>query len=389
MRPGTMGRCCLAGDRLHAAVAAETRSALRAGRALPDRRRSGSIRGRAIDLDETGIASIVSRGRRRRLTTDGELFDQTALAAAHPTIQLPAIARLTNLENGREVTVRINDRGSGDPHRLVEVTRRTATLLGMPPGGVARVRLRVLPNESQAAAEAVPGAPSLALAAAPRGAVEVAELAPLPGVRQGNGRRLVGRPSRRPSMTPTAAAPPMRLPETVTQTDPAPWTADGASGYVRRAISTRPSNAPDGRLQARMIRSVFEGRYTPTLPRRGRSAARRRRGGCGVGPGAGAGHTGRTNRGGLGGYVEMLTRRLGLLAIRRCAGRRTGLGDSTSKPHPADKAQGKDAAAPPAVRPTPRWARSIPPPGGPISRTSTPAPRCWKSRPTTKCRRRR
>ena len=124
------------------------------------------------------------------LTTDGELFDQTALAAAHPTIQLPAIARLTNLENGREVTVRLNDRGSGDPHRLVEVTSRTAALLDMPPGGLARVRLRVLPNESHAAAEAVPGAPSLALTAAPRGKVEVAELAPLPGVRQGNGRPL-------------------------------------------------------------------------------------------------------------------------------------------------------------------------------------------------------
>ena len=91
------------------------------------------------------------------MTTDGEVFDQTALAAAHPTIQLPAIARLTNLENGREVTVRLNDRGSGDPHRLVEITRRTAHLLDMPPDGVARVRLHVLPDESHAAAEALSG----------------------------------------------------------------------------------------------------------------------------------------------------------------------------------------------------------------------------------------
>ena len=89
------------------------------------------------------------------------MFDQTALAAAHPTIQLPAIARLTNLENGRQVIVRVNDRGSGDPRRLVEITRRTALLLGVPPGGVARVRLQVLPGESHAAADALPGAPSL------------------------------------------------------------------------------------------------------------------------------------------------------------------------------------------------------------------------------------
>jgi rare lipoprotein A len=171
----------------------------------------------SFDLDETGIASIAKHSP-QGLTTDGELFDQTALAAAHSTIQLPAIARLTNLENGREVTVRLNDRGSGDPHRLVEVTRRTATLLGMPPSGIARVRLRVLPNESHAAAEAVPGAPSLALIAAPRGAVEVAELTPLPGVRQGRGRPLPA-----PAIASDRAqtpAPPMRLPEAITQAPP-------------------------------------------------------------------------------------------------------------------------------------------------------------------------
>jgi rare lipoprotein A len=172
----------------------------------------------SFDLDETGIASIAQHPP-QSLTTDGELFDQSALAAAHPTIQLPAIARLTNLENGREVTVRLNDRGSGDPHRLVEVTSRTATLLGMPPSGIARVRLRVLPNESHAAAEAVPGAPSLALIAAPRGAVEVTELTPLPGVRQGHGRPLPTPAVVAPDRAPTPA-PPMRLPETVTHAAP-------------------------------------------------------------------------------------------------------------------------------------------------------------------------
>jgi rare lipoprotein A len=174
----------------------------------------------SFDLDETGIASI-AKDSPPRLTADGEAFDQTALAAAHPTLQLPAIARLTNLENGREVTLRLNDRGSGDLHRLVEVTRRTAVLLDMPAGGVARVRLRVLPNESHAAADALPGAPSLAMTAAPRGGVEVAELAPPPGVRQGNGRPL-------PAANVAAAepvgtqAPPMRPPEAVVQTTPQP-----------------------------------------------------------------------------------------------------------------------------------------------------------------------
>jgi len=174
----------------------------------------------AFALDQTGLAAV-AKGDSARLTTDGEVFDQTALAAAHPTIQLPAIAALTNLENGREVTVRLNDRGSGDPRRLVEVTRRTAVLLGRPADGVARVRLRILPNESHAAADALPGAPSLAMTAAPRGGVQVADLAPPPGVRQGNGRALPDAPVAAPAEA-VSAAPPMRLPETITQTAPQP-----------------------------------------------------------------------------------------------------------------------------------------------------------------------
>jgi rare lipoprotein A len=174
----------------------------------------------SFDLDETGIARVV-KDSPVRLTADGEVFDQTALAAAHPTVQLPAIARLTNLENGREVTVRVNDRDSGDPHRLVEVTRRTAMLLDMPVAGVARMRLRVLANESHAAVEALPGAPSLAISAAPRDGVTVADLAPPPGVAQGHGRRLPAAAVALPKQAPVTA-PPLRLAEVVGQTTPQP-----------------------------------------------------------------------------------------------------------------------------------------------------------------------
>jgi len=170
----------------------------------------------AYDLDETGLA-VIAKGSHPPLTTDGEAFDQTALAGAHPTLQLPAIARLTNLENDRQVTVRLNDRGAGDPHRLVQITRRAGTLLGMTGDAVARVRLQVLPGESRAAAEALPGAPSLAISAAPRETVEAAELPPPDSVRQADGPKppasvAVG------SAEAAAGAPPMRLPEVVVQT---------------------------------------------------------------------------------------------------------------------------------------------------------------------------
>ena len=211
----------------------------------------------AFDLDDTGLASVV-KDDSVRLTADGEMFDQTALAAAHPTIELPAIARLTNLENGREVNIRLNDRGSGDPHRLVEITRRTAQLIGVPAGGVARVRLRVLAAESHAASDALPGAPSLALTSAPRGGVEVAELAPLPGVRQSDRRALAATPIVAAAEV-QVAAPPLRLPETIGQTAPRPGRLmvrlDSFDEY-RYAAVQRAKMAAAG---ARIV-SVLEGR---------------------------------------------------------------------------------------------------------------------------------
>jgi rare lipoprotein A len=166
------------------------------------------------ELDETGLAQAIAAGH-PALTTDGEAFDQTAMAAAHPTLQLPAIARVTNLETGRAVLVRINDRGSGTLHRAIELTRRASALLGMAENGVARVRVQVLPVQSHDAADALPDAPHLAVAAAPRGSVEVAELPPPPGARSGQGYALTRAPAA--GAEPAETAMPLRLPETVTQ----------------------------------------------------------------------------------------------------------------------------------------------------------------------------
>ena len=211
----------------------------------------------SFDLDETGLAAILPDNS-VRLTSDGELFDQTALAGAHPTLQLPAIANLTNLENGREVMIRLNDRGSGDPRRLVQITRRTAQLLGVSPSGVAQVRLSVLPSESHAAADDLPGAPSLGMTAVPRTEVEVAELAPPPGVRQGSGRALpVAQVASR--VDAPMAAPPLRLPEAVIQTLPRPGrlmvNLDTFDEYQYADVQ-RARMAPAG---ARIV-SVFQGR---------------------------------------------------------------------------------------------------------------------------------
>jgi rare lipoprotein A len=175
----------------------------------------------SYSLSVTGLASVLPNGP-ARLTTDGEVFDQTAMAAAHPTIQLPAIARITNLQNGQQVTVRINDRGTGDPGRVVQLTSRAATLLGIPADGVAQVRLEVLQSESRAAVGSLPGAPSLAVTTAPRQTVESTDLAPPSGIVQAGGHAVTTAAA---DVGPTLGpgdAPPLRLPETVTQTAPQP-----------------------------------------------------------------------------------------------------------------------------------------------------------------------
>lgn len=185
-----------------------------------------------LRLDVRGLAEVYHDGH-APLTTDGEAFDQAAMAGANQTLPLPAIALVTNLETGRQIKLRINDRGPATPRRMLAVTRREAQLLGFPPSGVARVRLQVLEGESQAAQGALPGAPKLAIATAPRGAVAAAGLPPPPGARgrAGGGAGVAGpggpgsAPGSAQGTPPTPEAEPvpaMRLPETVTQVVPEP-----------------------------------------------------------------------------------------------------------------------------------------------------------------------
>jgi rare lipoprotein A len=166
---------------------------------------------------ETGLGTVYSPDH-APLTADGEVFDQSVFAAAHPTLQLPAVVRLTNLENGLQAVVRVNDRGPATPHRLIEVTRRTATLLRFARDDGVRVRLEVLSAESHAAVDAIPGAPKLDIAAAPVGVVQQVDLPP-PGSMVAPA--VAHRPLAQEEPAPVAAAV-ERLPETVTQGAPDP-----------------------------------------------------------------------------------------------------------------------------------------------------------------------
>ena len=135
----------------------------------------------------SGLAAVIPA--HAGLTADGERFDPAVLAASHHTLQLPAIARVTNLENGRQLLVRLNDRGPDNPGRLVGLTRHAADLLGVTDG--TQIRLELDPAMTAALTDQVGGGPRLDVTAAPRPGVTAEQLAPPPGVGQSNRGRSV------------------------------------------------------------------------------------------------------------------------------------------------------------------------------------------------------
>ncbi len=104
--------------------------------------------------DQTGIASYYGGERsgvdfHGRLTANGEVYDMNTMTAAHQTLPLPTIVRVTHLENGRSIVVRINDRGPFANNRIIDLSRRSAQLLGFERTGVAPVRVQILAEESR------------------------------------------------------------------------------------------------------------------------------------------------------------------------------------------------------------------------------------------------
>lgn len=105
--------------------------------------------------DETGIASWYGPGFHAKMTGNGENFDQNELTAAHRTLPMPSFVRVTNLDNGRSVVLRVNDRGPYAHSRIIDISRRGAQLLGFETAGTARVRVQILAQESQQLADAM------------------------------------------------------------------------------------------------------------------------------------------------------------------------------------------------------------------------------------------
>lgn len=96
------------------------------------------------NYDKTGVASWYGPRFNKRMTSNGEWFDMEQMTAAHTTMELPSYAKVTNLENGREVIVRVNDRGPFVNDRIIDMSRRSADLLGFRRKGRAKTRVQYI-----------------------------------------------------------------------------------------------------------------------------------------------------------------------------------------------------------------------------------------------------
>jgi rare lipoprotein A len=100
---------------------------------------------------QEGAASWYGRAHHGRRTASGERFDMRALTAAHRTLPFDTVLRVTNLENGKNVTVRVNDRGPYVSGRIIDLSAAAAAALGMHEDGIANVRLEAFAADQRRA----------------------------------------------------------------------------------------------------------------------------------------------------------------------------------------------------------------------------------------------
>lgn len=113
------------------------------------------------NYDEVGFASWYGKDFHGKKTANGEIYNMNALTAAHKTLPLPTFVKVTNLENGRTIILRVNDRGPFVKGRIIDISRRGAQLLGFDKQGVTKVRVQAVDENGR-----VPQLPKTQTAAA-------------------------------------------------------------------------------------------------------------------------------------------------------------------------------------------------------------------------------
>ncbi len=213
-----------------------------------------------VTYHTTGLA-VVETTHPQPLTADGEAYDPHLSAAAHQTLQLPSIVRVTNLENGRQLFLRLNDRGPDEQGRVLAVTPAAAAGLGMQPGVPTRVAIDLDLDRSQAIDGG--GGPQIAIAAAPVEDVQQQSLGPVGSAGGTTSGSSLSQPS--DPMSDPHEPTDRHLAETAQPTTPAPgalW-IDGGQ-FQQRSYADKVAAGIDG-----TVRSQGQGRQTSYLVRLG------------------------------------------------------------------------------------------------------------------------
>lgn len=115
--------------------------------------------------DKIGMASWYGPGFHGKYTANGERFNQNDLTAAHPTLPMPSLVRVTNLENGKSIIVRINDRGPFKSNRIIDLSKKSAESIGI--YSTTQVRVQYLKKETDdyAASNGITGSPAAKMVA--------------------------------------------------------------------------------------------------------------------------------------------------------------------------------------------------------------------------------
>lgn len=104
-----------------------------------------------VHYDKTGFASWYGKkhGFHGKKTSNGDKYNKEMLTAAHPTLPMPSLVRVTNLKNNKSLIVMINDRGPFTKNRIIDVSERTAEILDFKKQGIAKVRVEYLPLDTK------------------------------------------------------------------------------------------------------------------------------------------------------------------------------------------------------------------------------------------------
>jgi rare lipoprotein A len=204
---------------------------------------------------ERGVASWYGPGFHKVRTSTGEIYDMYGMSAAHKTLPLPAYVRVTNLQNGRSVVVRVNDRGPFVGNRIIDLSYTAASKLDMLRNGTAMVEVRTLD-----AAPAPLPAPVPAPVPAPEAPITAADTAPAAAP-------LIASPLE--TASPTAASPTAMSPAAAAMAAPVTQVAVPAALFIQAGAFSDPKNAE------RLVEKLRGGGYGKIFVRDNEIAGRR------------------------------------------------------------------------------------------------------------------